>query len=136
MTNLNAYLTFSGNCEEAINFYKDCLGGEILSINYFEGSPMEVPEEYKKKVMHVTLKFEDCLLMASDNPPRNEIINGNNFSLTIGTDDLKKGDDYFEKLSSGGNVIMSMQETFWAPRFGMLTDKFGINWMINCETKK
>ena len=136
MTNLNPYLTFAGNAEEAINFYKECLGGEIVSMNYFDTAPMDVPEDYKKKVMHVTLKFEGGLLMASDSMPENKVNVGNNISLSIGLDDLQKADNYFNKLSAGGKVIMEMQDTFWGARFGMLTDRYGINWMINCELKK
>lgn len=136
MTNLSPYLTFAGNCEEAINFYKDCLAGEIVSMNYFESAPMDIPDDYKKKVMHVTMKFEGGLLMASDSLPEHKFVQGNNISLSIGLDDLQKADDYFNKLSAGGNIIMPMQDTFWGARFGMLTDKFGINWMVNCELKK
>ncbi len=136
MTNLNPYLSLPGNCEEAINFYKDCLDGEILSINYFEGSPMKVPEDFKKKVMHVSMKFEGGIIMASDSPPDHKVIEGNNVSLSIGLDDVKKADEYFNKLSAGGKVLMPMNDTFWGARFGMFIDKFGINWMINCDLKK
>jgi PhnB protein len=136
MTQLNPYLTFTGNCEEVINFYKNCLDGEIISMNYFEGAPMKVPEDYKKKVMHVSLKFEGGVIMASDTLPDNKVVTGSNISLSIGLDDLKKTDEYFNKLSEGGKIIMPLQDTFWGARFGMLTDKFGINWMVNCELKK
>ncbi|HMS65051.1 MAG TPA: VOC family protein [Ignavibacteria bacterium] len=136
MNQLNPYISFPGNCEEAINFYKDCLDGEILSLNYFEGSPMEVAEDFKKKVMHVTMKFSGGIIMASDSPPHHPVNMGNNINLSIGLDDTDKANEYFNKLSEGGKVMMEMQDTFWGARFGMFTDKYGINWMINCEIKK
>jgi PhnB protein len=105
-------------------------------MNYFEGAPVEVPADFKKKVMHVTMKFEGGLIMASDTPPDHKVTPGNNISLSIGLDDLKKADDYFNKLSAGGKVVMAMEDTFWGARFGMLIDKYEINWMINCELKK
>ncbi len=136
MVQLNPYLTFDGNCEEAINFYKGCLDGEILSMNYFGDSPMDVPEESKKKVMHVSLKFDGGVIMASDTPTNQAVNTGNNISLSIGLDDLKKTDEYFNRLSEGGKITMPLDDTFWGARFGMLLDKYGIHWMINCELKK
>jgi PhnB protein len=140
MNQLNPYISFPGNCEEAINFYKDCLDGEILSMNYFENSPEDspivVPADFKKKVMHVTMKFSGGTIMACDNPPQHNVIVGNNINLSIGLDDTAEADKYFNKLSEGGKVMMEMQDTFWGARFGMFTDKYGINWMINCELKK
>lgn len=136
MNQLSPYISFPGNCEEAVNFYKDCLDGEILSMNYFEGSPMEVPDDYKNKVMHVTMKFKGGSIMACDNPPQHHLTVGNNINLSIGLDDTTLADKYFNKLSEGGKVMMEMQDTFWGARFGMFNDKYGINWMINCELKK
>lgn len=132
MIGVQPYLNFNGNCEEAINFYKDVLGGELLFMQRYGESPMAGMAD-DNKVMHCTLKIGDTHIMASDNPQDQPASTGSNISLAIGMNDPAGAEKMFEKLSDGGNVTMPMQETFWAERFGMLTDKFGINWMFNCE---
>ncbi len=131
---LNPYLTFLGNCREAMTFYKECLNGE-LEMNLFEGSPMEVPQEWKNKIMHATLKFDDAVIMASDNMPGQEVKNGNSIHLSISTQNIEVAGQIFNNLSRGGKIIMPFEKTFWGDQFGMLTDKFGIHWMVNCELK-
>lgn len=132
MNGITPYLNFNGNCEEAINYYKDALGGEIVFMQRYRESPMEC-EGMEEKVMHLTLKIGDSLIMASDCPPGMPAPGGSNISLAMGTDDAARADEMFAKLADGGNITMPIQETFWAERFGMVTDKFGINWMVNCE---
>jgi PhnB protein len=136
MLGLKPFLTFSGNCEEAVNYYRDKLDGEILSMMHFGEGPMDVPEAYKKKVMYSEFKFGDCKFMASDNSPGGKLTMGNNISMSVGTTDLKKIEKWFNNLAKDGKVTMPLQDTFWGARFGMLTDKFGIQWMFNCELKK
>jgi PhnB protein len=133
---LITYLTFAGNCEAALNFYKDILNGEIAQISYMGEGQMEVPESVKGKVMHARLKFGDNELYMSDNFDPSSIKQGNNVSLSLQPTDLAEAETVFNKLSAGGNVIMPLQDTFWGARFGMFTDKFGMQWMINCELKK
>jgi len=140
LSTINPYLTFTGNCEEAMTFYKDALGAELELLN-FEGSPMEVPEEYKNKIMHATLKFEGIILMASDTMPGADgptapVNQGNNIAISIAAKNLEDGEKFFNNLSDGGIIKMPFEETFWGAKFGMFTDKFGINWMVNCELKK
>jgi len=134
---LITYVTFAGNCEEAINFYKEALGGEILFSQTYGGSPMteHVTEENKDKIMHTSIKIGDSVIMACDNvfDAQNPTTVGNNISLAIGGDDVASAEGMFESLSDGATIIMPMQETFWAERFGMLVDKFGINWMFNVD---
>jgi PhnB protein len=134
MIGVKPYIAFKGNCEEAINFYKDKLGGEILFTQRYGESPMagKGPDD---KIMHTTIKIGDSIVMACDNvfEDQNPTIVGNNISLAIGGNDASAADNMFTQLSEGGTVTMPMQETFWAERFGMLTDKFGINWMFNIE---
>ena len=130
MIGVQPYLNFNGNCEEAINFYKDVLGGELLFIQRYGESPMKGMGD-DKNVMHCTLKIGDTHIMASDNPPGQPASTGSNISLAIGMNDPAKAEKMFEKLADGGSVTMPMQQTFWAERFGMLTDKYGINWMFN-----
>lgn len=132
MIGVQPYLNFNGNCEEAINFYKDVLGGELLFIQRYGESPMKGmgPDN---NVMHCTLKVGDTHIMASDNPEGQPASVGSNISLAIGSNDPAGAETMFEKMADGGSVTMPMQQTFWAERFGMLTDKYGINWMFNCE---
>jgi PhnB protein len=133
---LITYLTFAGNCEEALNFYKDVLGGEIVHLSYMGDGQMEVPEAVKGKVMHSRLRIGDYFLYMSDNFDPSAIIKGNNVSLTLELDKVEELEKLFNELSVNGKVVMSPQDTFWGARFGMFVDKFGINWMLNCELKK
>src|SRR6476469_9115454 len=133
MLGIKPYISFKGNCEEAINFYKDKLGAELLFMQRYGESPMKGkgPDD---KIMHCSIKVGDSVIMACDNVfEEHPTIVGNNISLAIGGKDVAEADSTFEGLSEGGKVLMPMQETFWALRFGMLTDKFGINWMFNVD---
>jgi PhnB protein len=134
MMQLNPYLTFNGNCEEAFNFYAKVLGGKIEAMVPHEGSPAEghVPAEWRKKILHARLSLGNQLLMASDAPPgRQEPMKG--FSVTLGIEKEDEAERVFHALAKDGSVQMPIQETFWAKRFGMLVDRFGTPWMINCE---
>jgi len=132
MIGVQPYLNFNGNCEEAINFYKDALGGELLFMQRYGESSMKGMGD-DNNVMHCTLKIGDSHIMASDNPEGQPAAVGSNVSLAIGSNDPTGAEAMFAKMAEGGSVTMPMQQTFWAERFGMLTDKFGINWMFNCE---
>lgn len=133
MLGIKPYIAFKGNCEEAIEFYKDRLGAEVLFMQRYGESPMagKGPDD---KIMHTSIKIGDSVIMACDNVfEENPTTVGNNISLAIGSNDIAAAEKAFEGLSEGANVTMPMQETFWAERFGMLTDKFGINWMFNVD---
>lgn len=137
MLGIKPYIAFKGNCEEAINFYKDKLGAEVLFSQTYGESPMadKVGPDQKDKIMHTSIKIGDSVVMACDNvfDAQNPTTVGNNISLALGGDDAATAQTMFDSLSEGGTVTMPMQETFWAEKFGMLTDKFGINWMFNIE---
>ena len=133
MDGIKPYLNFNGNCEAAITYYKDALGGEILFMQRYGDAPMEGCEGMENLVMHTTLKIGDSIIMASDCPPSQAATTGSNISLAIGTDKVDRAEEMFANLSDGANITMPIGETFWAERFGMLTDKFGINWMVNCD---
>lgn len=133
MKNLNVYLTFPGNCEEALHFYKDCLNGEIISLQRFGDSPMESTEP--QRVMHAEFRAEGVYFMASDSLPERTPQPGDLVNLSINLDDAAEQEAIFNKLSAGGIIDMPLQETFWGAVFGMFTDKYGINWMLNCELK-
>jgi PhnB protein len=131
---VNPYLVFNGDCETAIKFYQQVLGGEITMMMTHAGTPMEghVPKEWQGKILHASLKIGDTVLMGSDAPPdRYEKPKG--FSVSLVLDDTGEAERIFRTLSEGGSVQMPIQQTFWAARFGMLVDKFAIPWMINCN---
>ena len=139
-TNLNPYLFFDGNCREAMEFYKKIFGGELKLTTYGEGpegahaDPKANSEEMKSKIMHARLTG-DIVLFASDNPHNADAKNKGQFSLALeGSEDgLLKG--YFEKLSENGSVMAPLVKQFWGDTFGMVTDKYGISWMVNITTK-
>ncbi len=131
---LNAYLTFNGQCEAAFKFYERCLGGKIEMMMTHGESPManQVPPEWRGKVMHSRLVVGGNVLMGSDAPPdRYNAPKG--FSVSLSVDDPAQAERIFHALQEKGTVQMPLQETFWAVRFGTLVDRFGIPWMINCE---
>ena len=130
---INAYLVFNGNCEEAFNFYARCLRAEIAMLQRFGDTPgcEGMPASQRDKVMHVRLQAGDQVLMTSDNHPDHPYDGVKGCSIALSVDQAEEADRIFNELSQGGTVAMPMQETFWAKRFGMLTDRFGVPWMIN-----
>ena len=133
---LNPYIMFAGTAEEALNLYKEFLGAEVAGIQRFGEAPMPSPDDYKDKIMHSTLKFEDNIIMISDSMPGQQVSNAGNVHLSLDFEDLGKMERIFNKLAAGGKVTMPLNDTFWGAKFGMLTDKFGINWMFNAQLKK
>jgi len=131
---LNAYLFFTGQCKEAFEFYAKVLGGKIEMMMPHRGSPAEqhVEEEWRDKILHARLTIGDNVLMASDAPPGRQHKSGG-FAVNVSLNDAKEGERIFRALEESGNVIMPYGETFWAVRYGMLTDRFGITWMVNVE---
>jgi PhnB protein len=130
---LEPYLFFHGRCEEALNFYKECLRGEITSINRFEGSPMEasVGPDFKDKVMHASFVAGDVKFMASDGQPGSAPDGDDDIALSLATGDAAEGERVFNALAAGGTVSMPLKEQFWGGRFGSLTDRFGVQWMVS-----
>jgi PhnB protein len=131
---LSPYLNFDGRCEEAFKFYEKCFGGKIEAMLPHEGTPAaeHVPAEWQKKIMHARLTIGDNVLMASDIPPRGyEPAHG--FAVSIELKDPAETERIFKALSENGKITLPLQQTFWAHRFGMCTDRFGIPWMLNCD---
>ena len=128
------YLFFSGNCEEALNFYKGIFGGEISEIMRWKDAPGDagLPTDQGNKVMHSTFKSPSVNFMASDARPTTQYGVGR-ISLSIATKDVAEGKRVFDSLANGGEVEMPFDKTFWGAMFGMLTDKYGIDWMVNCQ---
>jgi PhnB protein len=131
---MNPYLVFDGTCEDAFKTYAKVLGGEIVAMMAAEGTPAAEawPKEWRNKIIHARLLIDGVALMGSDCPPdRHEKMQG--FSVTLNVKEPKEAERVFNALAEGGTVRMPLEETFWAVKFGMLTDRFGTPWMINCE---
>lgn len=141
VTTISPYLTFPGNCEEAFNFYKSVFGGNFQYIGRFnEMPPMEgqppMPASEGNKIMHVSLPIsKETTLMGSDSSEAfgHATVMGNNFSISINAASIKDADRLFNGLAAGGTVTMPLAKTFWGAYFGMLVDKFGIQWMVNFD---
>ena len=132
MKQLVPYLNFNGQCQEALHFYQSCFENAELSIQTFADTRgEEMPQEIQDKVMHAEFKTDGLFFMASDGKAGGDFILGNNIHLNVQLDSVDEQSVLFEKLSENGSVIMPLQQTFWDARFGMLTDKFGIQWMLN-----
>jgi PhnB protein len=130
---LEPYLHFSGNCEEALNFYKGVFGGEF-TLNRFEGSPLaaEFPPDYANKIMHANFTSPSLKFMAADGRPASTHEGSGRISLSLGGSDVVAGKRVFDALAAGGTIVVPFQKMFWGATFGQLTDKFGIEWMVNC----
>ncbi|RIL06798.1 MAG: VOC family protein [Proteobacteria bacterium] len=131
---INPYLEFNGHCEAAFRFYEKCLGGKIEMMMKFSETPAEapVPDDWKDKIMHAALCLgTGDLLMGSDSPPEYQQ-QPQGFSVSIAIDEPDEAERVFAALAENATIKMPMQETFWAIRFGMLVDQFGIPWMVNC----
>jgi PhnB protein len=134
---LNPYINFAGNAEEAVNFYKNALGGEVVMLNRFGESPMPSDDDWKQKIMHARIVFGgDNIIMISDTRKGELISTNGNIQLSIGMDDEAKTHEVFDKLAEGGKITLPLAKQFWGDVFGMLQDKFGVNWMLNCTEKK
>jgi PhnB protein len=135
MLGVSPYISFKGNCREAIEFYKDALGAEVLFVQTVGESPM-TDMGPPDNIMHCTMKIGDSTVMACDDPRPEAAAGEGNISLAIALDDPARAKQFFGNLAQGGTVIMPLDKTFWAEAFGMVTDKFGIKWMVNCDAPK
>ncbi|MBA4167149.1 MAG: VOC family protein [Chitinophagaceae bacterium] len=138
MAAVNPYLTFNGNCGEAFDFYKSVFGGAFVMKSRFKDIPSEnkMSETEGEKIMHVSLPIGKTILMGSDRSEfHGEGIMGNNFSISINTDSEEEATKIFNGLSAGGQVTMPLEKTFWNAYFGMLTDKYDVQWMVNYDYK-
>jgi len=130
------YLTFNGNASEALDFYAAALNGQVVYKQTYGESPVESAPEDKGKIMHASFKAGDLNFLVSDGNAANQVSGGNNLSLSLNFANLEDINKTFAALSEGGKVTMELQDTFWGARFGMLTDKYGFNWMFNHDYKK
>jgi PhnB protein len=131
---LTPHLVFGGQCEAAFQFYERTLGGKILTMLAYGNSPMAetVPPEWRGKILHATLTVGDSTLMGADAVPE-QYERPRGFHVALGIDDVVEAERVYRALAENGTVEMPLQETFWALRFGVLVDQYGISWEINCE---
>lgn len=130
------FLTFNGNCREAMKFYESCFGGELFLMAVSE-APGNFPAAAKDLIMHATLRKSSAVFIAAaDSWAGAPYHPGNNFSVIVESDDLEENQRFFDALANGGKVTMALQDMFWGARFGMLTDRFGVQWMFNCALSK
>ena len=132
---VETYLFFDGCCEEAIEFYKKILGAEVTMLMRFKDSPEPpqpgmIPSGSENKIMHVSFRIGDTTVMASDGRCAGQA-NFQGFSLSLTVANEAEADRKFAALAEGGQVQMPMAKTFWSPRFGMVTDRFGVGWMVS-----
>lgn len=133
MAQLNAYIHFNGNCREAMEFYKKCLGGS-LELSTFAGSPMEsqVPPAMKDKIIHSRLEADGMVIIADDMTRPGMVTVGNNISLCIQSTSMNEIEAYFTKLAEGGKVVQPLTKAFFGV-FGVISDKFGISWIFQAN---
>jgi PhnB protein len=135
MLGVHPYIAYKGNCREAIEFYKNALDAEVLFTQTVGDSPMTGmgPAE---NIMHCTIKVGDSTIMMCDNPMPDAAAGEGNISLAIGLNDPGRARQMFDNLAKDGSVLMPLEKTYWAEAFGMVTDKFGVKWMVNCDAPK
>jgi PhnB protein len=138
MVTINPYLSFNGYCEEAFNLYKSVFGGEFSHVERYKDMPSEkpIPETEKQKILHIALPIsKEVILMGSDTSEVMGQISkrGNNFSLSVSTESEEETARIFNALAKDGTITMKLGKTFWGAFYGMLIDKFGIQWMVSYE---
>ncbi|MCW3088561.1 MAG: hypothetical protein JWQ78_1947 [Sediminibacterium sp.] len=134
MTQINAYITFNGNCREAMTFYRDCLGGE-LTLQTVGGSPIEsqCPSAMKDSILHATLQRGSLLLMASEMIGPGGYTKGTDIALSLNCSSEEEINDFYSRLSAGGEIFHQLKVEFWGAIFGVFNDRFGIRWMLNYD---
>ena len=134
---LSTYLLFDGNCREVFEFYKSVFGGEFsIFLTFADGSEdMQISDDERDNVMHVSFPIGNSVLMGSDVPSGHgsRLNVGNNFAISYSSSSREETDDLFARISEGGKVTMPLMDTFWGAYFGSCTDKFGIGWQFDCE---
>ena len=130
---IQAYLAFDGNCQEALNFYADLFDAEIKNRQTYADKKIDVPSSYRDRLQHAELKGKGIHFMAYDAAPDTPLTEGTKIHLSIDLNDRKEAESLYEQLSSGGRIHHDLWEREWNALFGRFTDRFGINWMINCD---
>jgi PhnB protein len=126
------YLHFAGNCEEALNFYKKVFNAEIGAINRYDNPALNVPEEYKDKILHTELTFGDNIIMVDDLMPGTVVDYGNGYALNIMFNSVEEATSAFNQLAEKGRIVVLLEKQFWGSWFGEVMDRFRVTWMIMC----
>ncbi len=134
MKSVRPYLIFSGKCAEALRFYRDCFDGEIALMQTFADSPMDVADEHKQRVFNSEFRANGLDFMASDSVPPYEIEVGSNFAMLVNFSEFEELEMVFGKLSKDGKIVMPLDNSDSGSRFGMIADKYGIQWMLTSQT--
>ncbi len=132
----NIYIYFNGNCEEAMNYYKEVLGGKIINIVRYSDAPKPSTEGQKNKVLHGVMEMAGSKMFFCDSSENHRATIGDNISVSLRFDTQDECNHTFSKLSEGGKIIMPLQDTFWGAWFGMCVDKYDIHWMFNWDKPK
>lgn len=134
MKKISAYLTFNGNCREAMDFYRECIGGE-LSLQRIGDSPLAgtMPEQMKEFILHAVLRKKDLVLMGSDMVSDQGLTKGNNVSMVLDCESEAEIRNCYARLSAGGQATHPLEVSFWGALFGDLTDRFGNHWLLTFE---
>lgn len=132
---VQAYLTFSGDCQQAVDFYADCFNAEVVNRQTYQQSKMDIPGNYQNKLQHAEVKGKGVHFMAYDAAPDTPINSGNQIHMSVDLTDKDEAHAIFNSLSDGGQIITKMQEKEWGAIYGRLRDKYGIHWMVNCDVK-
>lgn len=133
---IEPYLFFDGQCEAALAHYAACLGGHVVALHRYEGSPLadKVPPEWLPRIMHATMEAPGCRFMACDRMPDVIFTGHSGFAMSVNIPkDPKRGELVFGALGLEGQITTPFALTFWGAHFGMLVDKFGVSWMVNCD---
>lgn len=130
------YLSFQGNCEEALGFYNTIFNGKITIEQRYDVPEMQAPEEYREKVLHASMQFGDNMILTCDTfPGQTTKKTSGDVSLSVLIDDREEGKRIFDALAKEGTVHHAYEKQFWGDWHGKLTDKYGFCWMVNCETE-
>jgi PhnB protein len=132
---MNPYLSFKGECEAAFRFYERCLGGQLGTLFRYGGTPLadQVPADWSDKIMHGSVRVGDQVIMGGDVAP-DLYQEPQGFAMSLHIKSTADAERIFHELASGGRVSMPLEKTFWSAQFGMVVDRFGISWLINCES--
>ncbi|WNF24645.1 VOC family protein [Mesobacillus jeotgali] len=140
ITGIVPYLVTNGNGQEAVKFYQEALGAEVVSLQTFGDMPPNpeypLPEEAKNRVLNAQMNIGNAKLMLSDTFPGHPFQLGSQVTIALLVDNASEAKGIFEKLQVDGKVTMPLQETFWSPAYGQVTDKFGVEWQVSTEEKK
>jgi PhnB protein len=133
MKSVNPYIDFGGRAREALAFYQHCFGGEILAQMTYADAKIDCPPQFANNVLHSEFRSDAIHLMASDGRADQPATVGNNIMLSLAFSDAGEQEQTFNALAEGGSVTLPLHDAFWGARFGMLVDRFGIHWMLNCQ---